>query len=159
LAPSAKIGDETGDEADDKAGGFLSTMAGLEGAALGFDRSAGVEDVNRFDAALCDGLAVARFVDFAAVLRLFALLVFLAFADFAESDWRGGVLGDFLRDFLDIRLPFVAFGGSTIRLLRILSGGSDSSRLLGKSDGPGVWLQGFRSTTARSLAEGAFRTR
>jgi hypothetical protein len=28
---------------------------------------------------------------------------------------------DFLRVFLDIRLPFVAFGGSTIRLLRVES--------------------------------------
>jgi hypothetical protein len=133
--------------------------AALEVEALGFDAAAGIEDFNRFDAALCDGLAVAGFVDFAAALRLFALLVFLAFGDFTESDRRGGVLGDFLRDFLDIRLPFVAFGGSTIRLLRILSGGSDSSRLLGKSDGTGLWLQGFRSTTARSLVEGAFRAR
>ena len=33
---------------------------------------------------------------------------------------RGG-LEDFLRDFLDIRLPFVAFGGSIIRVLRVLS--------------------------------------
>jgi hypothetical protein len=31
-------------------------------------------------------------------------------------------LGDFLRDFLDIRLPFVAFGGSIIGLLRVPSG-------------------------------------
>ena len=31
-------------------------------------------------------------------------------------------LGDFLRDFLDIRLPFVAFGRSIIGLLRVPSG-------------------------------------
>jgi hypothetical protein len=37
--------------------------------------------------------------------------------DFALEDF----LGDFLRVFLDIRLPFVAFGGSTIRELRGLS--------------------------------------
>jgi hypothetical protein len=30
-------------------------------------------------------------------------------------------LGDFLRVFLDIRLPFVAFGGSIIGVLRVLS--------------------------------------
>ena len=30
------------------------------------------------------------------------------------------VLGDFLRVFLDIRLPFDAFGGSTNRVLRVL---------------------------------------
>ena len=123
------------------------------------DDRAALEDFNSFDAPLCDGLAVARFVDFGAVLRLFALLVFLAFGDFAESERRDGVLEDFLRDFLDIRLPFVAFGGSTIRLLRILPRGPDSGRLLGKSDGPGVWLQGFRRTTARSLVGGAFRAR
>jgi hypothetical protein len=34
----------------------------------------------------------------------------------------GDVLGDFLRVFLDIRLPFVAFGGSIIRVLRVVSG-------------------------------------
>jgi hypothetical protein len=33
-----------------------------------------------------------------------------------------GVLGDFLRVFLDIRLPFVAFSGSIIALLRVLYG-------------------------------------
>jgi hypothetical protein len=33
----------------------------------------------------------------------------------------------FLRDFLDIRLPFVAFGGSTIRVLRVLSGVPESA--------------------------------
>jgi hypothetical protein len=150
LAPSAKACDKAGD---------LSTVVAFAGAALGFDGVAGIDDVNRFEAALCEGLAFACLGDFAAAMRLFALLVFLAFGDFAESDRRGGVLGDFLRDFLDIRLPFVAFGGSTIRLLRILSGGSDSGQLLGKSDGPGLWLQGFRRTTVRSLAEGAFRAR
>ena len=31
-------------------------------------------------------------------------------------------LGDFLRNFLDIRLPFVAFGRSIIGLLRVPSG-------------------------------------
>jgi hypothetical protein len=30
-------------------------------------------------------------------------------------------LGDFLRVFLDIRLPFVAFGGSIMEVLRVLS--------------------------------------
>jgi hypothetical protein len=126
--------------------------------AVGFDRAAALEDFNRFDAPLCDGLAVARVIDFTGALRLFALLVFWLFGDFAPSERLGGVLGDFLRDFLDIRLPFVAFGGSTIEILRILSGGPDSGRLLGKFDGPGVWLQGFRRT-ARPLVRGATRAR
>jgi hypothetical protein len=53
-------------------------------------------------------------------------------------------LEDFLRDFLDIRLPFVAFGGSIIGLLRDLPELSESRLWLGKSDDPGVWLQGNR---------------
>jgi hypothetical protein len=56
-------------------------------------------------------------------------------------------LGDFLRVFLDIRLPFVAFGGSIMDNCGSGPGRSESSRLLGKSDGPGVWLQGTRRTT------------
>jgi hypothetical protein len=83
-----------------------------------FDRAAAMEDFNRFDAPLCDGSPVACVIDFAAALRLFTLLVFCVFGDLEPDGRRGGVLGDFLRDFLDIRLPFVAFGGSTIRILR-----------------------------------------
>ena len=55
-----------------------------------------------------------------------------------------GGLEDFLRVFLDIRLPFVAFRGSTIRVLRVLPGPSDSLRPLGKFDDLGVRLQGIR---------------
>ena len=121
---------------------------------MGFDGAAETEDFNRFDAALCDGLAVARFVDFAAALRLFALLVFLAFGDFAESDRRGGVLEDFLRDFLDIRLPFVAFGGSTIRLLRILSGGRIRAGCWASLTAPAYGYKDFEaSPPVRSLRE------
>jgi hypothetical protein len=60
-------------------------------------------------------------------------------------------LEDFLRDFLDIRLPFVAFGGSIIELLRDLPELSESRLWLGKSDGPGVWLQGIRRVPDCSL--------
>jgi hypothetical protein len=60
-------------------------------------------------------------------------------------------LEDFLRDFLDIRLPFVAFGGSIIGLLRDLPELSESRLWLGKSDGPGVWLQGIRRVPDCSL--------
>jgi len=79
---------------------------------------AGVGDFNRFDAALCD---VWRFLFDAFAARLaFATLVLEAFDDFATGRPPGEVLGDFLRDFLDIRLPFVAFGGSIIRVLQPL---------------------------------------
>jgi hypothetical protein len=104
-------------------------------------------DFNRFDAALCDvplnpflldGLAF----DWPAL----AALVLDAFEDFAAGGRVDGVLGDFLRDFLDIRLPFVAFGGSIIKVLRGPAAEDESSPWLGKSDGPGVWLQGIRRT-------------
>jgi hypothetical protein len=64
----------------------------------------------------------------------------------ARTGCLDDVLGDFLRDFLDIRLPFVAFGVSIMGVLRVLAGEPESSRWLGKSDGIGVWLQGIRRT-------------
>jgi hypothetical protein len=75
------------------------------------------------------------------------------FADFVLGDFAlEDFLGDFLRVFLDIRLPFVAFGGSTIENCGACPGEPELSRLLGKSDGLGVWLQGIRRTT-RPLAD------
>jgi len=90
------------------------------------------DDFNRFDAALCDVAAAAVLDDFLDDLRaaapgVFAFFVFARAADF-DLDFRlavspafraGEVLEDFLRDFLDIRLPFVAFGGSTMGVLRV----------------------------------------
>ncbi|MDA9496446.1 hypothetical protein [Bradyrhizobium sp. CCBAU 11357] len=58
-----------------------------------------------------------------------------------------GVLDDFFRDFLDIRLPFDAFGRSTEAVLQVLSGEPESRPWLGKSDDAGVWLQGIPRTT------------
>ena len=64
-------------------------------------------------------LALAAFV-----LPVFAARAFVVFgertlADFVVVDLLE-VLGDFLRVFLDIRLPFDAFGGSTNRVLRVV---------------------------------------
>jgi hypothetical protein len=114
----------------------------------GFAAAEGEEDRNCFDAALCD-VSLARFLfDVFAVARLlFAALVLEAFEVLARTGCLDEVLGDFLRDFLDIRLPFVAFGRSIIRVLRVLAGEPESSRWLCKSDGLGVWLQGIRRTT------------
>jgi hypothetical protein len=112
----------------------------------GFVAAAEEDDFNRFDAALCDVLPDCFLVDESAAERAFAALVLEAFDDFAAPGRLGAVLGDFLRDFLDIRLPFVAFGGSIIRVLRVISGRLDSFPWLGKSDGLGVWLQGIRRT-------------
>jgi hypothetical protein len=105
------------------------------------------EDFNDFDAALCD-VSLARFLFdvFATARLLFAALVLEALEVLARTRCLDEVLGDFLRDFLDIRLPFVAFGSSIIRILRVLAGEPESSRRLGKSDGLGVWLQGIRRT-------------
>jgi hypothetical protein len=55
------------------------------------------------------------------------------------TDWPAVLLEDFLRDSFDIRLPFVAFGRSIIGVFRVLSGAPESTGLLGKSDGPGLW--------------------
>ena len=71
-------------------------------------------DFNRFDGALCDGLPVRFFDTIAAFRPAFAVPVLEAFDDFAALGCLDEGLGDFLRDFLDIRLPFVAFGGSII---------------------------------------------
>jgi hypothetical protein len=102
-------------------------------------------DFNRFDAALCDA-PIERFLldEAAAWGRAFRAAVLEPFDDFAATLRLGAVLGDFLRDFLDIRLPFVAFGGSIIGVLRLNSAVPDSLLWLGKSDGLGVWLQGIR---------------
>jgi hypothetical protein len=74
-----------------------------------------LDNFNRFDGALCEAPLAAFLLDlFAAARSVFEVF---AFADFAECARAGPVeedLGDFLRVFLDIRLPFVAFGGSTI---------------------------------------------
>ena len=113
----------------------------------GFAAAEGEEDFNCFDAALCD-VSLARFLfDVFAVARLlFAALVLEALEVLARTGCLDEVLGDFLRDFLDIRLPFVAFGRSIMWVLRVLAGEPESSRRLGKSDGLGVWLQGIRRT-------------
>jgi hypothetical protein len=128
----------------------------------GFASAEDEEDFNRFDAGLCDvSSARFRFDVFADRLAFAALGFVLDFAldfaadfalglepfeDSARTDGLDEGLGDFLRDFLDIRLPFVAFGGSTIRVLRGFVCEPESSRWLGKSDGLGVWLQGIRRT-------------
>ncbi|OKO71344.1 hypothetical protein AC628_28620 [Bradyrhizobium sp. NAS96.2] len=60
---------------------------------------------------------------FATVVRVFAadfpVLALLARATFVATRFPV-VLEDFLRVFLDIRLPFVAFRSSTIGVLRVL---------------------------------------
>jgi len=137
-----------------------------------------LEDFNRFESALCDAaravllldlfaatpvifasFVFARATDFALVFSLdFSLEFSLGFSlDFALTGQRGVVLEVFLRDFLDIRLPFVAFGGSIMGVLRVLSDAPESGWRLGKSDGTGVWLPEIRRTC--SLVKGAVSAR
>jgi hypothetical protein len=90
-------------------------------------------DFNFFDGALCDAFGEALLAalsvllpDLLAVaLRAFAGGDLAALFDAVRAAFAGEVfgdfVGDFLRVFLDIRLPFVAFGGSIIELLRVLS--------------------------------------
>jgi hypothetical protein len=73
------------------------------------------------------------------------------FAGAARAVLRDAAFGDFLRVFLDIRLPFVAFDGSIIDIAGLVLGEPESDRLVGNSYGLGVWLQGFDAPPVRSL--------
>jgi hypothetical protein len=101
-------------------------------SAIAFDAavraadSAVPDDLNFFDGAVCDAAEAALpgfpFRAFLPALLApargaFAAGFFADFAGWARTAFRTGVLGDFLRVFLDIRLPFVAFAGSTIRVI------------------------------------------
>jgi hypothetical protein len=107
-----------------------------------------LEEFNCFDAALCDPAFAKLPVDLLAGVRC-------VFADFDARVFRAcclavglpeDALDDFFRDFLDIRLPFDAFGGSTETVLQLSSGVSESRPRLGKSDDAGIWLQGIPRT-------------
>jgi hypothetical protein len=74
---------------------------------------------NFFDGGLCDavtGLLTGLLASVFAAVRPVPVPDFLADVFDAVLE---GVLEDFLRVFLDIRLPFVAFNGSIIALLRV----------------------------------------
>jgi hypothetical protein len=101
--------------------------------AVAFDRAGvfGPADFNGFEGGFCDSALAGFLIGFLVTLAAFAgfpaafpavlpalagrVFVCSAFDDFAEAAQGGlatAALGDFLRVFLDIRLPFVAFGGS-----------------------------------------------
>jgi hypothetical protein len=150
----------------------MGAFSDVAAALRRLDAAGREEGFNGFDAALCDGrldrFLLEAFAVAAPALAPFALTDFLtvfwaALADFAAAFrvgevFAGEVLGDFLRDFLDIRLPFVAFSGSIIRLLRVLSGEGESGQWLGKCDGPiltalGYGYKEFDAQPVRSLSE------
>ena len=137
LPPSAKPDLRAAGASAFPASGFSAAGFPARGfAAVGFDPALvlaadplGSADFNGFAGALCDVLGVA----FPACLLLFLADVLAVarrffegagFADVfagARAPFPDDALRDFLRVFLDIRLPFVAFGGSTMEVLRVLS--------------------------------------
>jgi hypothetical protein len=123
--------------------------------ALGFAATFGRCDFNGSDAPRCDVLAAPRTGLAAFAGRFFAAGLLAAVLDPARAGAAAaaleGVLSFFFCVFLDIRLPFVAFGGSIIGHRKRYPDKFESSRPLGKSDGPGVRLQGIRRITVRSL--------
>jgi hypothetical protein len=164
FAPSAKEAGADWGSADSAGfatetlprGGFSAAgVAAVFGALMvrGADFP-GLGDFNFFDGALWDAFAVALPVCLFFVLlglaavapRVFDGVVFTDLADWARIAFLAVVgLEDFLRVFLDIRLPFVAFRGSIIKLSR--QAGIEQT----ESDGLGVSLQGIRRTTIRAL--------
>jgi hypothetical protein len=105
-------------------------------AAVALDRTGAREgepvklgDFNGFDVALCEafdevlaGRLRVSLPDLLAFARgIFEDGFFADAIDCPRAGLAGDALGDFLRVFLDIRLPFVAFGGSIIGVLRVLS--------------------------------------
>jgi|SRR5580700_10313486 hypothetical protein len=137
FAPSAR-GEAGADRgAADSAGfspeGLLGEGFPTAGFAAVFDAMmvrgadfSGLDDFNFFDGALCDAFAVALPVCLLFVLlflvavapRVFEGAVFADLADWVRIAFPAEDLEDFLRVFLDIRLPFVAFRGSIIEVSR-----------------------------------------
>ena len=114
--------------ADGFAGSAFATVAFDRAAARGA-KSLRLDDFNGFDAAFCDAFdealrscLLAEWPGRPAVGGgvfedgVFADLIDWPRAGLPEERW-----GDFLRVFLDIRLPFVAFGGSIMGPLQVLS--------------------------------------
>jgi hypothetical protein len=100
----------------------------LDDAAAAAADFAGAGEFNGFDEAFCEafellllGCLAAFLLALPAAWRAFEAGFFAEVDDFARAVLRGAGLEDFLRGFLDIRLPFVAFGGSIMGLLRVLS--------------------------------------
>ena len=136
FAPSARgeAGTDrvTADPAGFSAEGLLGAGCPTAGFAAVFDilmeRGAdfpALEDFNFFDGAfeafavaLPVGLFFVLLVLVAVVARVFEGAVFNDLADRARIAFPAAGLEDFLRVFLDIRLPFVAFRGSIIEVLR-----------------------------------------
>jgi hypothetical protein len=95
--------------------------------------------LNCFEGAFCDdsegrlaaflvALPAAFLPDLLALVRRpFDDSVFAGFPGFAPAATREAVFEDFLRVFLDIRLPFVAFGGSIKGIASLVRANWDSA--------------------------------
>jgi len=101
----------------------------VDGAVPRSAECLGFDGFNGFDGALCDafgealrGRLPALLLDLlAAARRIFEGGVFADLIDGPRGGLPDDVLGDFLRVFLDIRLPFVAFGGSIMGYCGVFS--------------------------------------
>jgi hypothetical protein len=122
------------------AGGFAGALAATLAATL---------------AGALVGLLAAGRADFARDVRPlvpvdFGPALFAVVFDTLTGDAFADFLRVFSRVFLDIRLPFVAFGGSVFRAQQVLPGstGQRGSALCYSAD-LGVWLEGIRRNPSR----------
>ena len=135
FEPSAKSDLRPADASGFRPDGLLAAgLFALGFAAAAFDSTAARKvdssargDFDFFDGALCDARAAALPDGLSALLPDFFTVAVRVFSgDLPETfAWTRVVLPeegleDFLRVFLDIRLPFVAFGGSIMGVLRAL---------------------------------------
>jgi len=140
------------------AAGFF-TRGFADSAAASTVDSPGGGDFNFLDGALCDARAaafpcrlLAVLADFfAVVLRVLAAGVLADDFDGARVAFPEGVLGDFLRVFLDIRLPFVAFGGSIMGIAARASAGRNRADCWASLMGWEYGYKEFDAPPVRSL--------
>jgi hypothetical protein len=151
MAPSVKPALPAAGIAVVCVGGLLTAglpASALAAALLELSGASGLVDFNAFDGTFCDAFRVALAAFFVALFagfladslalagRVPALRGFVVFTDcLREAAFRAAgfgdaledFFGDFLRVFLDIRLPFVAFGGSIIDVAGLIPEGRNQA--------------------------------
>jgi hypothetical protein len=123
---------------------FADAFGDASDDALGADLAGALPDF--LPAVLMGGLVGLRGDAGRVVLRVF----WAGFFSPARDAFAGAVATDFLRVFLDIRLPFVAFGGSVFGFCEFCPGRYATAVTLCKSADLGVWLQGIRRNPSGS---------
>jgi hypothetical protein len=97
----------------------LTGVAAAVASWFGFAGAGVAAAFNFFDAGLCEAIAALPAGFLTAALAADRLAPLPGFLADVLAAFAGPVLGDFLRVFLDIRLPFVAFSRSIIAALRV----------------------------------------